>query len=431
MGNAWAQRGDVYGGWARLHGAATGWFHTQRMEGRWWLVDPQGQAFLSLGVNEVSLGPGPVAAGAYRKAALEQYGSPANWAQQCVSRAREWGFTTIGVHSDYVVRSQHVPYVISLDVTSALRLSEGQSFPDVFAPAFAAETQRLANRVCRPLAEDPWLIGYVTDTALAWSLGGRDSEGLLVQFLRLGDYASGRAALLGFLTDRYLDVEALNEAWHTEYGAFAEIGRVPQAGAAIPKEDEEEFARLVADQYFRVTHDAIRGVDANHLLLGCRFLAPPPKPVLEAAREYVDVIPLSGSGGSPSAATLRSIYQTAKLPLLIGEYSAWPAEGGQTKRPAEGGTAGSQEEQARRYARYLAETISLPMVIGCHWARYSDRPDDAGGGATGLVSTADEPHRAFVEAVTRAHKEAYSRHAGSKLATPPTSAKSPRRGGAR
>ena len=36
---------DRFGGWPDLTGEKTGFFHTQKIDGRWWLVTPDGNAF--------------------------------------------------------------------------------------------------------------------------------------------------------------------------------------------------------------------------------------------------------------------------------------------------------------------------------------------------------------------------------------------------
>ena len=45
---------DPYGGWNNLRFESTGFFHVSERDGVWWLVTPQGNAFLSKGVNNVS-----------------------------------------------------------------------------------------------------------------------------------------------------------------------------------------------------------------------------------------------------------------------------------------------------------------------------------------------------------------------------------------
>ena len=42
---------DSYGGWQLKKFTKTGFFRTQHDEKRWWLVTPEGNAFLSFGIN--------------------------------------------------------------------------------------------------------------------------------------------------------------------------------------------------------------------------------------------------------------------------------------------------------------------------------------------------------------------------------------------
>ena len=51
-----AVRLSRYGGWAQRRVKATGFFRTERIGGRWWLVDPEGCVFLSVGLCSVNTG---------------------------------------------------------------------------------------------------------------------------------------------------------------------------------------------------------------------------------------------------------------------------------------------------------------------------------------------------------------------------------------
>ncbi len=45
---------DEYGGWLGLQGTATGFFHTEQVGNRWWLVTPKGNVFFNVGVIDGS-----------------------------------------------------------------------------------------------------------------------------------------------------------------------------------------------------------------------------------------------------------------------------------------------------------------------------------------------------------------------------------------
>ena len=44
---------NTYGGWKKIRTKPTGFFHTQKIENRWWIIDPHGYVFLSVGLNSV------------------------------------------------------------------------------------------------------------------------------------------------------------------------------------------------------------------------------------------------------------------------------------------------------------------------------------------------------------------------------------------
>ena len=41
---------DTYGGHTDIKGEKTGFFHTEKIDGRWWLVTPEGNAFWGMGI---------------------------------------------------------------------------------------------------------------------------------------------------------------------------------------------------------------------------------------------------------------------------------------------------------------------------------------------------------------------------------------------
>lgn len=42
---------DQYGGWKQIKGEATGYFHVEELEGRWWFITPEGYGFIAVGMN--------------------------------------------------------------------------------------------------------------------------------------------------------------------------------------------------------------------------------------------------------------------------------------------------------------------------------------------------------------------------------------------
>jgi hypothetical protein len=404
---------DEFGGLKGIRRAATGYFRTTRAEGRWWLVDPEGFLFRAAGVNSVSLRPQTLPtdmSAAYREAALGKYRSDTAWAKAAADRLRGWGFNTVGPGADRSLWTANLAYTVSMKCTGVLKPVEGQAFPDIFTPAFEDGVRRHAQRICRPRASDRWLLGYITDSPLDWGSDDNDPEPLIAVFLGLADDAPGRRELLGFLERRYLNIAELNAAWHTDYLAFSEIGRTPQVGSRLPESDVDAFQRLVAAEYFRVVHDAIRAVDQYHLILGPRFVDRVPRPVLEAMDEYVNAVSLDCSGPEPPADLLREIHRVTGWPVLVTRFGP-PVD----ERPSSAPLPGPAEV-GEQYESFVKELLDLPMVIGYSWFSYVDtRLPEARTRANtlpGLVDVDDDPHPRLLEAVARANGSIYPRAPG-------------------
>tara|TARA_B100001123_G_scaffold437346_2_gene569328 strand:+ start:175 stop:600 length:426 start_codon:yes stop_codon:yes gene_type:complete len=42
---------DAYGGFKNVFGKKTGFFHTEKIDGRWWLITPEGHGFFGIGIS--------------------------------------------------------------------------------------------------------------------------------------------------------------------------------------------------------------------------------------------------------------------------------------------------------------------------------------------------------------------------------------------
>ncbi|KPK63504.1 MAG: hypothetical protein AMK73_05030, partial [Planctomycetes bacterium SM23_32] len=199
---------DEYGGWAagpQLE--ATGAFRTEKVEGKWWLVDPNGRLFWSHGIDCVGLGGAvtPITDRRHYFAALPEGGDAlaafydkGSWAPHgyyrgkgeyetfnftaanarrrhgeqfeavCFDlahrRLRSWGMNTIGNWSDgRISGQQRTPYTTTVWFRAPeIEGSEGYwgRFPDPFHPDFAANLGRALREWQADSAADPWNIGY-------------------------------------------------------------------------------------------------------------------------------------------------------------------------------------------------------------------------------------------------------------------------------
>ena len=78
----------------------SGYFRTVQRDGRWWLVDPDGQPFLSKGVTTVSFVQDRIKAtnvSPYEQTNKAKYGNEDAWRAAAASRLIGWGFNSLGI----------------------------------------------------------------------------------------------------------------------------------------------------------------------------------------------------------------------------------------------------------------------------------------------------------------------------------------------
>jgi len=188
---------------------ATGFFHIGKTNGIWWIVDPSGNVFICKGVNHVNyegdhapnLGYSP-----YNKTVSKKYGSSEYWSKVAVERIHSFGFNTIGAWSSDDAFAKGMPYTVILDIASTAG-SEWQSGKviDFFSSRFENIAHAIAERLCLPRKDDPYLLGYFTDNELRWSPDWRSTKHLLDDYLSLPPESEGKRALVGYPVDANIE----------------------------------------------------------------------------------------------------------------------------------------------------------------------------------------------------------------------------------
>ncbi|MBS7653682.1 beta-galactosidase [Candidatus Bathyarchaeota archaeon] len=416
---------DDYGGVTYLHGNATGFFHVEKIYGKFWLIDPEGNLFISKGVNHVdywgddspSLGYSP-----YNRYVSEKYGSADKWAEEAVSRLRKWGFNTIGAWSSRETYNKGIPYTIILNIA----LNAGASWlignvADYFSREFEEAAEKIAREECAPRRDDKYLIGYFIDNELRWAADWRSSNELFDDYMLLPPEAEGKKALVKFLREKYGEISSLNRAWRTIFSSFDDLLLERQAPKTSAVDDDRRgFLRIIAEQYFKLTYNIIKKYDPNHLILGCRFAYKPPNEVLYGSIGYTDVVSVNCYTNPYSndlelkIMDLKEIYRITCLPIMITEFSFKAMDSGLPNSKGAGVPVKTQAERAKYYEEYVKAMIKQPFIIGYHWFQYSDQPYegrfDGENSNFGLVTIRDEPWETLLQKATVVNLEAELAH---------------------
>jgi hypothetical protein len=405
---------DRFGGWVGgPTGKATGFFRVEKLADRWWIIDPEGNVFWSLGINSTGFGTKTRVKGredlfpeaqrqadevnAYEENLRLKFGAeawPAKHVDLTVARMWRWGFNTVGAWSKReVLETQRIPYTLIVH-TDMQGLGSVEKIPDPWSRAFAESLERRMADLAATHSASPWLLGVFVDNELDWQNG----NGLVRQILASPAGTPARGALLDFLRGRYPTITALNAAWGTTAADFAALRPPPETGATAACEaDLDAFLAEFAREYFARCRAAMDEHFPRHLYLGSRFHVFNPI-VTAAASRYCDVLSINIYRHSVEDL---AVTMDQDRPWLISEFHFGVRDLGNL---GVGLTwAADARNQADLVTAYLSEALRLPNVVGAHWFAWADQTvtgrGDGENFGIGLVTVVDRPNPTLVEAM--------------------------------
>ncbi|MCX5699822.1 MAG: carbohydrate binding domain-containing protein [Candidatus Omnitrophica bacterium] len=414
---------DKYGGWMGLKGEKKGYFHTQNINDRWWIITPEGNVFWSIGMYCVRMGGIPETGSGrrvYQEVCLKKYGNEQEWAKATRMQLYKWGFNTIGDWSaESIYREPGFSYVIGINLPSKSEnvIPKGNYgyFPDVFSKDFAdsarEQMQGLFNS--QPyLIDDPQLLGYFLADEPAW-YGSKGRRGSLADdFIALDGSKPGKIAWIELLKFKYSEIKKLNAAWQTNYSSFEELLNINKIkDTPVIEKDKLIFFREIAEEFAKILYLTLREFDKYHMALGTRPSRLYPE-VVAAMGKYCDIFSTSGYNLNQGYQTdpkldetIDEIYKYTQKPIMLGVIISAQDAG------LPHGIVRTQRDRGISYWRYLAKIARHPAIVGVHWFEYFDPPlkcYDAGVANWGLVSEKDEPYTEAANLIAQANKMVYA-----------------------
>jgi hypothetical protein len=320
-----------------------------------------------------------------------------------------------------------VPYTISINVpkvpmfvaTSHMKagLEKKKWFPDPFDPKFRQGLQRqLAAQ--SEFKDDPWLLGAFIHNELPWTLGtpwrsDRTPTGIGVLCLQKNDDSFvAKRALVDWLQEKYGSVADLNRVWGTTFADWKVVAARLELSDTQRQQalaDLTELDKLIAEQYFRVCHEAMSECFPSVLYLGCRFSGMYDRHIVQIAKEYCDVVSFNIYDELPSGRSADQLAVEFDFPVLIGEFHFGALDRGMFDpglRRAE-----NQSDRAEKYAAYVRDGAGAPWCVGVHWFQYLDQAltgrSDGENYNIGFVDTTDDPYPEMRAAARRVHGQLY------------------------
>ena len=387
-----------YGGFLDKQVQATGWFRVEKIDNRWWFVDPDGYLFFSIGANGITPGGGGSAS---EVAGLENvfskkpprtergfmsYGEmnqrvrfgdnedfQQNWANLTLKRIRAWGLNT----NTGAIRMLTMPYM------SFLRY---QGVPNVFGlqDIYIDNYEQLIDNGIKAATEnsknDPYLIGYFLQNEPSWL----EQEPRVCELILNGDDIPLKAALRAWL-----------------------------AGGDTP-ERRTEFVHSTFRKHIETMTRYLKKYDPNHLSLGIRFghSAVPDPNILQICKDFFEVFSFNTYRLMPNMDYVNEVAAKIDLPMIMGEFHFGAIDRGMAPGLVQ---VANQQERAVAFQYFAENAFAHPCLIGIAWFQYTDQGMLGRGDGEryniGVVDVTDRPYP-IVEGIRQTAENAYKVHAG-------------------
>ncbi len=371
---------DVYGGItnAGFTGQATGFFHTERHGERIYVIDPLGNPFFAVGVNTVNLG----ATQNQKDYTIAAYGLEEVYFERITRSLREMGvnLTAESPQDDLLNVENGLSCVVNLNLMVNYMSKIGYKSDYVFN-AFDPDFVREANEQAASIitgggyAENSRVFAYTTDNELP---SGND---ILTRYLMLKPDEDTSVSF------SYATAWAwLARRMNTPNPTLAEYSRSPELAQM-----NSEFLCFLYSTYYRISRDAIKAVDQNHMYIGSRVNGTcyTDEGYHRAAGYFLDVISVNLYNGlSPAASILTDFYRNTGKPFMVTEFFAkgmdsMDANGFKLANSTGAGIlVYTQEDRAEYYEHYTMNLLQAKACVGWVWYRFRDNDQ-------GIYSTGD------------------------------------------
>ncbi len=430
----WSQ----WGGWKAKQFKATGFFRTEFDGKRWWFADPEGYAFLSVGVDGTRLGSsGPVkgiedifewlpqskdtafadalsnergskSMDFYKANLLRVYGRDykSKWSAVTAGLMRKLRLNTLGNWSDLsFAKENRIPYVFPMREFPSTKTLLYRDFPDVFAEEYTNNATAFAKQLI-PLSNDPYMVGYFLRNEPEWAFGYHN---LAYEMFATLQASATKNEFISWIKQQYHnDINAFNKAWDLKLTAIEDLAQktFKQYPSKIADKDFYNFSVVMVKRYIDLPCDAVKQVDKNHLNLGMRY-AWLSSDLLYKAGERFDVFSINGYGINPPQTA--EIARISGKPVMIGEFHQGAVDRG---LPGTGiiGVL-NQQDRASAYRNYIEQGFARPELIGMHYFQWIDQPFygrfDGENYNIGIVSVTNLPYPELTDAMRTTHELIY------------------------
>ena len=366
---------DEYGGVSNsgVKGNATGYFHTETINGRTYIIDPIGNPFFATAINSANIG----STDKQKQVSIEKYGSAENFYTQVTNTLRDIGINMYWGGDDEFWAQNKLAKAVGLgciagymgnsEVGLGLSVSTGGSAAfmhnntmNVFDPDFVSFCNKKVADTIAPYLGNKHILGFYSDNEIP------AETNMLYRYLTI---------------DPSEPVNAFSYATAWTWLIKA-TGNPNVSTSDITAELAEEFKGFVYDRYYTVVTNAIDAAGGgDYMYLGNRIHGENYKSAgyLSAASKHVDVLTVNLYGGlEPPIETIKIMYKYSGKPFLVTEFFAKADDAVDMNGYALGNQSNAgwivktQNDRAIHYENYVLLLLESGTCVGWSWYRMRD-----------------------------------------------------------
>ena len=331
-----------YGGWTQQKRTATGYFRVEKIDDRWWAIDPDGYLFIHKAITSVNLND--LSSDQIHQLLTDNgFNGMGNWSDEGVIESSRQAQTPLAYTPGFSFLAEY----------------RRDRIPRIEMPVFDDEFVTFAKENAQVFAKyvnDPNVFGYFSDNELSWTVNGLDAH------IKINDPTDKNyLAAANFLQSRGKTDSNYNDI------------------------DVDKYTELMAEAYFSAVGPAIKAVDSNHMYLGPRLNKSwrRTEGFMRIAGQHMDVIAINHyHRWGTRDVEINNIVEWTGKPVIVTEFYAM--ESTQPKVDVGAGwRVDSQESRAAFHHNFITSMASGGNTIGWHWFKYQDDEN----GNKGVLST--------------------------------------------
>ena len=364
-----------FGSHKTIQGTKTGFFHTQKIDGRWWIIDPDGYGGFNIAMNSMN--------GV----------TTTSQVQEAYDRLWELGYNGIGnfLNNENHARdfyngvegneNKQFSYTRRINFYSNYSNRRKTYYPNTPAVATASATKY--NYV---FALDPMFPQYCAELVKSQAIERFINEPNLLGYFLDNELNFNQDLLRNFLRDMPTDDPAYKSALEFIEKKGISLATAQSGGAS--ESAKQEFATLVAERYYHVTDSILDIYAPNHMNLGSRLHGRPRdiEGVVKAAGKYCDIVSVNFYDKySPKEQITSASYwkKWIDTPCLATEFYTKGLDatdaGFVNGFSGAGWVVKTQQERGYFYQNTCIELLQSGFFVGWHYFKHMDDKDSNKG----------------------------------------------------